>query len=76
MAALCDLGISVPGEVAIIGFGDVEMGAYLRPSLTTLSSDPKKTSEHVRRFFEEDASEDSNSKVITIKRSLILRNSA
>jgi len=76
MAALSDLGISVPDEVAIIGFGDVEMGAYLRPSLTTLSSDPKKTSEHVRRFFEEDASEDSNSKVITIKRSLILRNSA
>ena len=40
LAALRDLGCACRDDVAIIGFGDVEMGAYLRPALTTLSSHP------------------------------------
>jgi DNA-binding LacI/PurR family transcriptional regulator len=76
MAALSDRGMSVPGDVAIIGFGDLEMGAYLRPALTTLSSNAKATAEHVRRFFEDGAVGEFPSPVITIKRSLVHRDSA
>ncbi len=76
MAALSDRGMSVPGDVAIIGFGDVEMGAYLRPSLTTLSSDPKATAEHVRRFFEGGAAGQPPGTAITIERALVHRDSA
>lgn len=80
MAALSDRRLKVPGDVAIIGFGDVEMGAYLRPSLTTLSSDPEATAAHVRSFFEVGtSSQDSRgapAAVITLERSLVHRDSA
>lgn len=76
MAGLRDRGLEVPGDVAIIGFGDVEMGAYLRPALTTLSSDPQVTSEHVRGFFEAGMGDHAADTVITIERSLVHRDSA
>jgi len=76
MAALHDRGRKVPGDVAIIGFGDVEMGAYLRPSLTTLSSDPQGTSEHVRHFFEGKLAAKAMRKAIVIERALVHRDSA
>ena len=76
MAALHDRGLKVPGDVAIIGFGDVEMGAYLRPALTTLSSDAKATAEHVRQFFEGKLSAKALRSVITIERALVHRDSA
>lgn len=34
--ALTDAGLSVPGDVAIVGVDDMFGGAYVRPSLTTL----------------------------------------
>ncbi|XBH20420.1 LacI family DNA-binding transcriptional regulator [Jonesiaceae bacterium BS-20] len=37
--ALADLGISVPSEVAITGFDDIEDSAFCVPSLTTISPD-------------------------------------
>lgn len=52
IAGLTDRGLSVPGDVAVVGFGDVEMGSYLRPSLTTLSSNPAAAAGAVRGFFE------------------------
>lgn len=52
IAALSDRGLNVPRDVAVVGFGDVEMGAYLRPSLTTLSSNPAGAGALVRNFFQ------------------------
>lgn len=36
MAALYDAGVSVPGEVSVLGFDDLEIAAKVRPGLTTV----------------------------------------
>ncbi|TFY98628.1 LacI family DNA-binding transcriptional regulator [Ramlibacter rhizophilus] len=41
IAALEDRGLRVPQDVAVVGFGDIDLGAYLRPALSTLSSSPQ-----------------------------------
>lgn len=51
MAALHDRGLRVPQDIAIVGFGDIEMSAYLRPALTTLSSHPNVAAHHICDFF-------------------------
>ena len=55
LAALRDAGLRVPEDVAIVGFGDIEMGAYLRPALTTLSSHPADAARHLRDLLKADA---------------------
>lgn len=39
--ALADRGISVPGQVAVIGFDDIEEGRYSTPTLSTVSPDKR-----------------------------------
>lgn len=39
LRALADLGISVPGQVAVTGMDDIEDSAFCVPSLTTISPD-------------------------------------
>jgi DNA-binding LacI/PurR family transcriptional regulator len=36
MAALSDLGLSVPGDVAVMGFDNITTATFVRPSLTTM----------------------------------------
>lgn len=36
LAAAVDMGWSVPGDLSIVGFDDLEIGAYIRPALTTV----------------------------------------
>jgi DNA-binding LacI/PurR family transcriptional regulator len=74
-AALCDRGLSVPGDVSIIGFGDVQMGAYLRPSLTTLSSHPDLAARHVCNIFRGN-DRASTPGLTLLERTLVLRDSA
>ena len=52
IAALQDAGRSVPGDVAVIGFGDADWAAYQRPSLTSLSEHPAELSGIVRGILE------------------------
>ncbi len=37
MSALDQLGINVPGDVSVIGFNNIDLAQYVRPSLTTVS---------------------------------------
>lgn len=39
LLGLEDAGLRVPGDVNVIGFDDVPLGAYSRPSLTTIKQD-------------------------------------
>jgi DNA-binding LacI/PurR family transcriptional regulator len=39
MRTLADRGLTVPGDVAVVGFDDIEDGRYSVPSLTTIAPD-------------------------------------
>ncbi len=41
MACCSDLGLRIPADVAVVGFGGLDIGQYSRPSLTTLEGDPE-----------------------------------
>ncbi|MEJ9165294.1 substrate-binding domain-containing protein, partial [Paenibacillus graminis] len=41
LRALHDQGVRVPEEMAIVGFDDIEMAAYVQPPLTTVRAYPE-----------------------------------
>lgn len=41
LRALHDHGVTVPGEMAVVGFDDIEMAPYLQPPLTTVRAFPE-----------------------------------
>lgn len=75
LAALRDRGMRVPEDVAIVGFGDIEMGAYLRPALTTLSSHPADAAARLRELLREDGATVGD-RLLVLPRKLVERESA
>ena len=75
LSALRDRGLEVPKDVAVIGFGDVQMSAYLRPALTTLSSSAELAARHVCDILTGSA-EVPASGLTQLERRLVLRHSA
>jgi LacI family transcriptional regulator len=45
IAALREAGLSVPRDVAVVGFDDLPFAAYCQPSLTTVNTEPIKQGE-------------------------------
>lgn len=43
--AICDAGLSVPGDISIAGFDNIEIGAYLNPALTTVTQPAQRMGE-------------------------------
>ena len=76
MAALHDRGLRVPEDVALIGFGNADWTAHVRPSLTTMSVHHEATANAVRSVFELQDTGREVPMLVTITRSLIRRRSA
>lgn len=74
IAALKERGIQVPLDVSVIGFGGIEMGAYVQPALTTISSHPHDVGVHVAKLFSGTLSAPGS--LSLVRRSLIHRASA
>lgn len=54
MAGLAEAGVSVPAEISIVGFDDLELSGYTSPGLTTIAQDmPAKVAEAARIILDE-----------------------
>jgi LacI family transcriptional regulator len=53
--AAADLGISVPGEISVVGFDDIPMASYTVPSLTTVHMPVQEMTEIAARLAMDDA---------------------
>ena len=49
MHALADSGLSVPGDVAVVGFDDISLAAHVSPPLTTVRQDIRQAAEGLVR---------------------------
>jgi DNA-binding LacI/PurR family transcriptional regulator len=49
MAAIRAAGLSVPADIAVVGFDDLPFAAFTNPALTTVRSQPKELGEHAAR---------------------------
>jgi DNA-binding LacI/PurR family transcriptional regulator len=49
MAAIRAAGLSVPADMAVVGFDDLPFAAFTNPALTTIRSQPKELGEHAVR---------------------------
>lgn len=75
LSALHDRQINVPEQVAVIGFGDVVWSDYLRPALTTLSSNPELEAETILEIFDILDQDKSPPALTVIERKLVRRQS-
>ncbi len=76
MAAALDRGVSVPKDIAFVGFGGVAWSAHSRPGLTTVAGDPQKISEQVRDIFQHLDQDKPVPLRTVIPRTLLIRQSA
>jgi DNA-binding LacI/PurR family transcriptional regulator len=75
MAAAIDNGLAVPDDVSIIGFGNVEWGEHVRPSLSTISNDFARLAQEVKTILSQVHQGQPVVGDVKIERQLILRQS-
>jgi DNA-binding LacI/PurR family transcriptional regulator len=76
MAAAADRGLSIPADIAFIGFGGLGLGAFARPSITTVALDVDALARTVRTHFETGRSNTRSVHRHLVPTRLILRQSA
>lgn len=75
MAAVSDLGLRVPEDVAIVGFDDVPMSGYLRPSLTTVSVSAQELGARAMEVLLKDINGRPALRRVRVKTRLVVRDS-
>lgn len=51
MTRVQELGLSVPGDISVAGFDGIELGSYLRPTLTTVKTAPAEMGAEAARLL-------------------------
>jgi LacI family gluconate utilization system Gnt-I transcriptional repressor len=73
-------GIDVPGQVAVMGFGDLAASAHTRPSLTTVAVDGKRIGQEATRMllerFDTSRSQRAPARIVDVGFRVIARESA
>ncbi|MFH5823662.1 LacI family DNA-binding transcriptional regulator [Georgenia sp. AZ-5] len=75
MAALADMGLRIPADVAVVGFDDIPMSAYVRPALTSVSVSARKMGYEAMRLLLRDGAPDARPKHVRVKTHLVIRDS-
>jgi LacI family transcriptional regulator len=76
MRAALDLGLRVPQDLSIVGFGDIPMARYLNPRLTTISQpQPEMGAKAAALLFERLEHRDLPTRQMLIEPSLVIRQS-
>lgn len=74
IATFNDLGLVVPGDIAVIGYDDIPLAAYSNPALTTIRQDPTKASTHLVTLVIDQLEQRATSD-ITLTPELVIRKS-
>ena len=77
MRTLYDRGYRIPGDVAVVGFDDIDDGRYNVPSLTTISPDKAGIAHSaLRLLLERIEAVDSSPREVTVSHELRIRESS
>ena len=72
---LQESGLRVPEDVAVVGFGNIEVGAYMTPALTTLATPREAIAEAAVELMLEQLEGQDELRQITLETPLIVRES-
>ena len=72
---LREAGIRVPEDVAVVGCGNLEVGAYVTPALTTLATPYEAIAETAMKLMRAQLEGQDQPRQVTLKSSLVVRES-
>jgi LacI family transcriptional regulator len=75
MAAIKDLGLRVPTDVALVGFDDVPVASYLRPALTTVSVSSRELGAQAMKILLDQMDGQSARRRVRVDTRLVIRQS-
>lgn len=75
LAAIKDFGLRAPDDIGVVGFGGIEWGRFVRPSLSTVALDVTAMADSVGRWFTE-LDQPSGNLLTLIEPQLVVRNSS
>lgn len=76
LAAVADLGLRAPEDVSVVGFDDVPMASYLRPSLTTVHVPAYEIGQAATRLLLASIGGEPHPRVVRLEARLIVRHSS